>query len=367
MKITDAQMLTPIALILRWWIGELRACLPGGRSDELALGSRALIVRMSADEAIFIYWKGRTAREIGRLPVAQAEGPAVPKRFSRIRRKIRRLRNSVVLRLPCDCVLRRKVSLPLATQENLREVIGFEMERLTAFREEEVYYSHRLTDINQSEKRITVDLVAVPRTIADRAVALISGWGLRPVMITPDDDELSLDRVENLLPKATVPKSPCRLRRLLQVLALAAIALGAASFYQDYRQDAQLLADYEGRLAELQAATVRAAQLRERLSELIERSSRVIQQKNERPMLIEVLDETTRLLPDNTWVTHFRLNGDQLTLSGNSAGASALIEALERSPRLSQVKFSSPITFDPRQGVERFNLSAAVSTSEGER
>jgi general secretion pathway protein L len=92
-----------------------------------------------------------------------------------------------------------------------------------------------------------------------------------------------------------------------------------------------------------------------------------MQQKRERTMLIEILNETTRLMPDNTWVTHFRLYGDQLTLAGNSAAASALIEALESSPKLSQVSFASPITFDPKQGVERFNLSAAVVANGGER
>ena len=70
-------------------------------------------------------------------------------------------------------------------------------------------------------------------------------------------------------------------------------------------------------------------------------------------------------MAENTrWTSYgrriFSRRDDQLTLSGFSAKASALIELLERSDLLTDVRFRSPVNLDPRIQLERFNLSAAV-------
>ena len=48
----------------------------------------------------------------------------------------------VILCLPADKVLTRTLTLPLATEENLREVLAFQMDRQTPFTVEQVYYDY---------------------------------------------------------------------------------------------------------------------------------------------------------------------------------------------------------------------------------
>jgi general secretion pathway protein L len=57
----------------------------------------------------------------------------------------------------------------------------------------------------------------------------------------------------------------------------------------------------------------------------------------------------------------FRVEGNELVLSGYSPHASALIGLLEDSEMLEQVRFGSPVTFDQRLGAERFTLSGAIT------
>ncbi len=83
-------------------------------------------------------------------------------------------------------------------------------------------------------------------------------------------------------------------------------------------------------------------------------------QKREHFTVMELLNEVTKLLPDDTWVLQFGRRGAQMTVSGYSGTSSALIAILEGSDMLNQVKFSSPVTADPRVGKERFNISAVV-------
>ena len=57
--------------------------------------------------------------------------------------------------------------------------------------------------------------------------------------------------------------------------------------------------------------------------------------------------------------------GDKLAIAGFSPAAAALIAGLEQSPLLSEVRFGSPVTADPRVGFERFNISAEVASAPG--
>jgi general secretion pathway protein L len=365
MIMAKTQLMSPVVQILHWWLRELRACLPGARTNVPSARPRALIIRMGQDQAVFHYRKGRAQSEMGRLSLNRADGSLSQKVLASVRRKARAWRTDVVLCLQADCALRLKAAFPLATQDNLREVLGFEMERLTAFNVGEVYYSHRVIEVNQAEKRVTVVLTAVPRVIADGAMKLARSWGLKPDVVTVDTDDLTIDRTTNLLPKPVQTISGPGMRRVLVALLMIAIGLGAAAVHLEFRQQARVLAAYEARLAESRATGLHAQELRTEVSQLLTRTRYVAQRKEAQPLLSEILDEATRRLPDNTWVSQFQVKGNQLTLSGYSTAASALIEGLEASQMLSQVRFTSPITFDAKLGVERFNLSAAIATNGG--
>ena len=354
------QLSVPLGQFLRWWSGELRACLPGYRTSPLAALSRALIVRLRPDQAVFEHLKGRRRREIGRIAFEGSDGAALKRQVATIRRKAGVSRSDVVLCLPSDCVLECQVNLPIAARENLQEVLGFEMERFTAFKTDEVYYAYRLVDVDQMEKRIAVELRVTPRTIAEEAIKRVGDWGLKVDVVTADSDEPMIEHTANLLPKTVGSRLGRGFRRLLSALLVLAACLAAVAVLLEFKHQKRLLDVFEASLAERHAASVHAEELRKRVDQLLDRSQYVARRKQSRPLFVEILDETTRLLPDDTWVAKFRLQDDQLTLSGYSAGASTLIEALEASPLLSQVRFASPVTLDAKQGIERFNLSARV-------
>ncbi|MGH6879701.1 MAG: PilN domain-containing protein [Hypericibacter sp.] len=365
MTAASVRLTAPFAQLFRWWWGELRACLPSSEASARRVRSHVLMIRMLQDEVVFYDLKGSTGTEIGRLLLDGAEAPSNRGKLATMKRKTARWRAKVVLCLPSDSVLQCQVSLPLAAQENLREVVGFEMERFTAFKADEVYYSCRLMQVDRAEKRVAVRLVAVPRSIADKAIELAADWGLPAQIVTIADDDLRFDRTVNLLPKTSEAKSQRLAGRLFATLSVIAIGLAALAIGLDFHQQQRLLAAYEARSAESRTASQHADELRTQLSRLLEHSRYVAQQKQSRPLLVEILDETTRLLPDNTWVTQFRLQKQQITLSGYSAAASSLIERLEASPMLAQVRFASPVTLDAKLGVERFNLSAQLAGNGG--
>jgi general secretion pathway protein L len=363
---TGARLISPLERGLRWWLRELRACVPESRAGMSSIRSRALIVRMLDDAVIFHHRKGRSQIELGRVSTDTAGSPSAQKLLAGVRRAARAWRTAVVLCLQPESVMRLKVALPLAAQENLHEVLGFEMERLTAFKASEVYYSHRVVDANQAEKRMTVQLMAVPRVVADAAIDLVRKWGLKADLVTADSGDLAFEPAMNLLPRPAPARSDLGIGRVLVALIAIAIGLAAAQVHLEFRQQARLLEAYEARLAESRGAALRVEELRTEMSQLLARTRYVAERKQAQPLVSEMLSEVTRRLPDDTWVSQFEMKGDHITLSGYSASASALIEGLEASKMLSQVRFTSPITLDSRFGVERFNLAAGIA-SDGDR
>jgi general secretion pathway protein L len=353
----------------RWWGGEMAAFLPAGLRARLERGGQRLTVEISDRRALFGFEKGRETRPLGEVTISPAglagqRDAGQHDAVSRIVRGAGVRSAEVVLRLPRDKVLRRLVDLPAAAAENLREVLGFEMDRHTPFKAGEVYFDYRLEGSDPDRKRIKVDLVVVPRTVVDQAVQLATSWGLAPDRVAAGGEPAEAARPFNLLPAGAVRTRTGLGGRLAPVLLVLAVLLSAAALYLPLERKQQLLAATEAELAKVRGQAIAVDGLKTQIADMLQRGSFVVDRKRGEHGPVELLDELTRLLPDHTWVLKFGLRGGRLTLSGYSAKPSALIGLLEKSEMLSAVRFSSPVTMDQKIGLERFNLTATLISRE---
>ena len=371
MRVTLAALaIRGVGRFFHWWGGELLSCLPLRLRHALGRRRRRLVIEVSEGVAILLLSKGDTLRPIGEVPVSWGKG--VGGQDDDPRKAVRRILDGaglraaeVVLRLDRDSFLRRQIDLPAAAAENLREVLGFEMDRQTPFEVDEVYFDYRIADRDPQGNRIQVELVVVPRTVADEMTTMFKIWDLEldriEVPVGPEEDARSF----NLLPAAPGDRVSAFPKRLSLLLAAGACALLAFALYLPLQQKSDLLVKAEATLAEVRLAAAKVEALNERAEDIRERNRFVLTKKRSLRTATEILDEISRLLPDHTWVLKFALRGDRLTLSGYSGKPSALIGLLEQSEALSEVRFSSPVTLDQRIGVERFNISASVTPRSG--
>jgi len=115
--------------------------------------------------------------------------------------------------------------------------------------------------------------------------------------------------------------------------------------------------------AEVQEATVAAQtgnQLRREVEKLVDGSSYLIEKKQTALTVMQLLDEMTRVIPDDTWVNRIDMNNGEIQLQGQSATAAGLITLIEASPMFHDVRFRSPVTQVARTEHERFHLSATA-------
>jgi general secretion pathway protein L len=343
---------SPVARFLTWWGRELATFLPAGWRDRLD-GDR-LLVELADGEARFTRVVGGRSLSLGNLPAEPGRAEAVRRLLAGIPLPDTR----VLLLLGGGQALAKTVTLPLATEENLAEVIAFEMERLTPFRAEQVRFAHAVVERRPAERTLRVDLVVVPRDGLATARDLMLDWRVPvdQVQASPPAPPLDLAPAEWRRPAGPARRRQAMLAGVAAVLALAAVL-------SPVLRDRLALGAAESRVATLRPTADAVLKLQSEVDGWASGAQRVARLKRVAPSATRLLDEFTRLLPDDTWVSQFNLVDGTVELQGTTASASALVGLIEASPTVAKVRFRTPITSDPVTRLERFELAVELRRS----
>jgi general secretion pathway protein L len=351
-----------ISRFFAWWGGELKACLPD-RVGAFFARRVAALVMVPADGGVAVAWRrnGRS-RDLGRI----LPGPEPEQRraLAQLVRGVPVQDSDVIVNLPPESVPRRSVRLPLAAQENLREVLAFEMDRHTPFKASEVIFDYRVTGTDPHDQQLTVDLAVIPRALLERANGIASSLGLPLDGVGIAGQESPGQKPFNFLASEQAARAAAQPQRLLvMVAALLVAVMGAVAAYLPLYGKERLLAARQAELAEARAAALDADAMKVRLAARLERGRFLVDRRRSTPAATRLLAEVSERLPGDTWLLQLQWHGKDLFLSGLSPAATGLIEKLEVSPLLSEVHFDSPVTTDPRVKSERFDISAGVTAT----
>ena len=335
-----------------WWRTELAGMLPDAwrrsferRHDTLLLSPMGGELRVSRRD------NGRL-EELGRISTAL---PNAAERVAAILAGLKAESTRVEVTVPPEKLLVKEIQLPLAAEENLRQVLGFEMQRQTPFRAEQVYFHYRIVARRPQSQQLAVQLSVVPRAVVEGVLDPLGDWDLIPVQSDGKTDQD--DRVFAFAPGAAGQRPSSGLQRALLILSLVLLVAAVAI---PLLQQQRYLDELRARLAEVRAAATTASDLQQRIDQHQARSRYLFAQKAGQPASVELLEELSRRLPDDTWLFRVEVRDDKVYLQGTSTSASALIAELEDSRFLEDVRFASPVTQDGASGRERFHLSAGV-------
>lgn len=347
------------AAALSWWLGELVALVPAALRARLGGSGGPLIVALDGDALAFSH------SDIGRNAcVMAASAGRAPPEVAALLQRVRRGAVKVCLLLPMEAGLRSRMRLPLAAEENLREAIGFELDRQTPFRADDVFFSYRMVDRDVGLERLVVDLTVVPRVVAAAALLRAAKLGFVPSSVEVADTA-GAPASGNLLPPG---HGPARFRAaqlypgafaalaLLLAIAVVAIPLERASSRAD-----SLRSQVDGARKDAEAGI----KLQAEIARSAEESQFLAKLKHERPSLSEVLYELTRRLPDEAWLSELHLAGSDLQVSGSAASATTLLETLDRSPFFAAAGFRSPVLRDSKLDRETFQIGMRIVRDKG--
>jgi general secretion pathway protein L len=349
---------TPLPRFFTWWGRELVSLLPARWRALLAERSDALLFGVAGRELVL--WRNRdeSSSELGRVSLDE---PAEVQQAA-LARLHGQLDDADLRRFYCIDVkrtLRRSLTLPAAAEDNLRQVLAFEMDRQTPFKADQVYFDYIVAARNATERNLQIELTVVPRAQLDAELAALaaSGTALDGVDTwrdTPGGARSGL----NLLPaERRVKRKNLRLRMNLALVGAALVLLVTVMLLS--------LANRESALAAMQADAQKAgndarqvAQLRKTLQDTLDSANFLARKKRDTPVMVELLNDLTTRLPDDTFLERVNIDEkNKIEMQGLSDDASKLIGLLQKSDVLVNPSVQGTIQPDPRTKKDRFNIT----------
>jgi Tfp pilus assembly protein PilN len=99
-------------------------------------------------------------------------------------RSHRLTRDSVILGIPRKELILRYLDLPAEVADNLKQVVRYQVQSFEPTDEDKFYYDFSLLKNGGPQKRLTVLLVMVKKSLLDEHLQLLRGLGIRPSAVT---------------------------------------------------------------------------------------------------------------------------------------------------------------------------------------
>ena len=344
-----------------WWGGELAALIPAA----LVRGAKLRVLEFSATEIRFSEYRGKQARELGSISLAELDDGPNPA-AAQAQRLARKAVKTAIL-LPSEQALYKLLTLPVMAAADLRDALAFQIERQTPFSPDDVYFDYRVRERDADAKRVSIELVVAPRTVVERAVNTVRRLGFDPAVVGVGELNGGDPLAFNLLPRAMASRRR-NFRPLLALVVIGALLAGGWTVAQAALDSKAATADAlveRVDLARQRADKLQA--LKDERDALILESQFLSRRKSQAPKPILFVEELTRALPDHTWLFHLQQDGTRLRLSGYTSDASSLIGLVGALPMFTDPKFGSPVTHDPRREKDRFNIVVELNTEPSDQ
>jgi general secretion pathway protein L len=251
----------------------------------------------------------------------------------------------------------RALELPRRASEFLDGIVRAQVDRITPWTASEAIVGwSKPTDI--ASDKISVTIAAAPRAQVIPLTQTIGGLGVKSIFVStalPGTGKAAITVFEQSAAGALEVRHMRRL--LLSGLVVSALLAGlavAADVAIGNRLES-LQNDVSRRIAE-RRGIIRAGNDAVTNSAL----ARLSRRKNQTPATVIVLEALSKVLPDHTYVTELRVEGDKVQVVGITDDAPSLIRLIERSPHFSRATFFAPTTRAPSDPGDRYHIEARI-------
>ncbi|MFC5570486.1 PilN domain-containing protein [Lysobacter yangpyeongensis] len=356
-RLSGSSLRTGTGGFLSWWGHALASWVPPRVRQLLGMDRGRLLLLVEGEVLRLRLQRGAEVVDLGSLPLLDAMEPGTDPLAAVLGTRLSDLPRWLLL--PAGSSLRRRMPLPAAAAERLRDVVGFEIERQTPFAADAVAYDARVIARREGDGPIDAELIAVPRVALDPQLAALGP--VAPLLAGIDvagQDGVPL-QINLLAPSQRQrARDPWRTWNLA-FTAVAAIAIGL-TLWQMLQNRRVAAEEFDARIAREAGPARRAAAQRQELVNLIEGQAFLQRTRAAYPTAVEVIDELSRRIPDGTYLEKLAIEDNRLTLIGLSNEAPALIGRLQDSRLWRSPALAGALQTDPTTRKDRFTLTAEL-------
>jgi len=334
-----------------WWGRQLFDLLPA-RLRQPATGADAVIADATTPGTLVLFRRRRGVEQrFGQMRLDEPATPALRAAFNG-----RATGELVLLRLPGSTVLERSVHLPMAAERDPERVLGYDMERLTPFTSDEVFWGFGIEERDRARGRLVLRLTVVPRAAVAGLIDLLAGLGGRPNLL----EAATQGGVRSIKLTHEGPGgsgSWFSVRKAGAATAVLALLVIASPFL---RQSLEL-ADLQDRLDTIAPQVRQAEAYVRQISGAGAGNDAVAAETRRLGDALEALAAITDILPDDSYLTEFTMRERKMTLSGLSASAPKLINGLSADARIRNPAFTAPVTRSETNHQDVFSIRAELA------
>ncbi|HEY1629824.1 MAG TPA: PilN domain-containing protein [Rhizomicrobium sp.] len=342
----------------RWWAGELAAAMPTGLRNALSPSAPVVAIDLQDKTVILRRFANGDVREIARLPRADFTAENLRAVLQPYLAMPWFLRDAFALRLPDSMALWRNLSLPLAARRNVASLLNHELERQSPLDRGEVYHDHKILRADRRAGRVEFVWRIARRKAVDDAIAVCRQAGVPLAIVAFASDETPPDGGN--FPVESRAALLMRLRKALVPTLLALVfVLGAAALASGYSRNEQAADALTAQVERARVEARIASRLRRDIVNAQQVTGYLVGQKKSL-MTARVLAETTRILPNGSWLTELEYQGGEVHIQGLSNSAASLIALFDSSPLFTAAEFRAPLVQAQGPGLERFDLSFKI-------
>ncbi|MFT6221277.1 MAG: general secretion pathway protein L [Candidatus Endobugula sp.] len=344
-----------------WWGNALLSMLPEKYSQKFKTKNQCLIIRFHEEEIMLFYKDRNTQHYIESIAADKEVVSHYDWNHLRIKYKLKNSTTTLVLEP--DQLLHYRLQLPKQTEKNLDSFFRYEIDRLTPFTADDVYYDYTLLPSNKNEGKISVDLFLIKQETVDNSVDYFASSELRLDSVDAAKSVLTdnaNNRIEtlsvNFLPMEKRGESPQRFLWINVAATILAICLVVFPQQYSLKSKQEQIKEKQLHLASQQPSISNIIALKEQLASIKESVNFVMKKKLNSPSPSKILDKITQILPDHSYVKDLTINKDSLIISGLSHSASNLIPLLDKATWFDEVSLREPITIDRESQKERYSI-----------
>ncbi|MBI2715610.1 MAG: PilN domain-containing protein [Rhizobiales bacterium] len=253
----------------------------------------------------------------------------------------------------------RAIELPRRATEFLDGVVRAQIDRITPWDAGEAVFGwSEPTELASDRISVTVAAAARPQIIP--LVQAIGHLGAKSIAVstTLPNEQADKATIKIFEQSAAGTLEVRQVRRaliavLLSLAVLSGLAISAGIVVGNDLQNRQT--DVSRRIAE-RRGIIRAG------SDAVSNSAlaNLARQKNQMAASVIVIEALSSILPDNTYVTELRIEGEKVQVVGISGDAPSLIRLIEQSPHFDRATFFAPTTRSPSDPGDRFHIEARI-------
>jgi len=253
-------------------------------------------------------------------------------------------------------VLFRPLELPQRATEFLGGVVRAQIDRLTPWTPNDAAFGWS-PPADAGADRVAVTVAATARAMVQPVIDALIAAGADAVAVTaapPDAAPITVleHRASGALDGARVRRALIAVLIVTGLLAGVSLSVAALAGMKLAGEQEDLTRRIVQRRMAIRAGTEAGA---------VATPLRALERrKHQTRSSVIVLEALSQVLPDHTYVTELRIEGDKLRLIGITRDAPSLIRLIEQSPNFTRATFFAPTTKGPSDPGERFHIEAQI-------